>query len=153
MAALPRFLLADEINSQTNFWSFGVYFSCYASRQEQEELKHLYSIAHKNPWVIENPPLSVAGPDGPVHLPIRECNVEGCVRCTSGRGGWRFPWADPRWTPRYALVKTCRGAPISPYESQQLCARAWPEGVRQPPNDLPEGAREEERAAASAADL
>ena len=136
MAHLPRFFKPDEVNTPANYESFCTFFTHFASEEERAQLVHLYSIQHRTPWHNGIVALPVVSSSGQSKLPARFCDEPQCIRCTTGRGGWRFPWVDSRWTPLYAKVQLCPGAPIASNISQNLCSRPWPEGVHRPPSSI-----------------
>ena len=104
MASFPRW---ETCWSSYNLSSFLVWWSHYATAEEQEEAYQLRLVVHRSG---PPPQFLVARGIVPQHVPIglifkdgrrqemltQACTDSGCARCTSGRGGYMFRWCDPR---------------------------------------------------------
>ena len=63
----------------------------------------------------------------PGELPERNCTEEGCIRCITRQGGYRFWWTSSRWTP--ALAGPQPEMSLPPNLQRQYCRCAgWPLG-------------------------
>ena len=104
MAHLPRWIARLDVDSQAMLGAFTHWYG-KASPVDRDETRWLYLVEHSMDPLHGFLGIESRFEDGHV-IPSVPCSEPGCVRCTTGRGGYKFRWFDERWADAYN--RSCR---------------------------------------------
>jgi hypothetical protein len=99
MAHLPRWIARRDVDSQAMLGAFTHWYG-KASPVDRDQTRMLYLVEHSMDPLHGFHGIESRFGDGHV-IPSVPCSEPGCVRCTTGRGGYKFRWFDERWADAY----------------------------------------------------
>ena len=98
MAHYPRWIGDTTLDSQAMLAAFLEWAGAAPVEEMTIAVRHLWIVEH---YPRDTAPVTIRG----IQMQTRPCQASPCTRCSTGKGGYQFRWADRRWLATYEEMR------------------------------------------------